>query len=170
MFWRKADTVYLSHDFLTYPDACILRSSAGLATATTTRRTTSIITCEGRPTKGLALANTSHPSLPPHCSDWIDCAENTWNFTVDFMGIWNERDNPAEDAWIKQLRAALDAAGYVNTRLVAKDTNWGVATDMAADPALAAAIDVVGAHYPSQPPAVAYTLNKTLWASEMCVL
>ena len=86
--------------------------------------------------------------------DWIYCAENTWNFTVDFMGadgvaaeigcyqapadlaalvpvsaagIWNERDNPAEDAWIKQLRAALDAAGYVNTRIVAKDTKWNVA-------------------------------------------
>ena len=38
---------------------------------------------------------------------------------------------------------------------------------MAQDPELLAAIDVVGAHYPSEPPAVAYTLNKTLWASEM---
>lgn len=45
-------------------------------------------------------------------------------------GIWNERDNPAEDAWIKQLRAALDAAGYVNTRLVAKDTKWNVAVSL----------------------------------------
>lgn len=99
--------------------------------------------------------------------DWISCAENTWNFTVDFMGIWNERDNGPENAWIKQLRAALDDAGYVNTRIVAKDTNWNVASDMASDPELAAAIDVVGAHYPSQPPPVAYTLNKTLWASEM---
>lgn len=38
---------------------------------------------------------------------------------------------------------------------------------MSQDPELEAAIDVIGAHYPSEPPAVAYTLNKTLWASEM---
>ncbi len=38
---------------------------------------------------------------------------------------------------------------------------------MATNPALYAAVDVVGVHYPGQPPAAAYALNKTLWASEM---
>jgi hypothetical protein len=60
----------------------------------------------------------------------------------------NERDNGPENAWIKQLRAALDDAGYVNTRIVAKDTNWNVASDMASDPELAAAIDVRGSSEP----------------------
>ena len=50
----------------------------------------------------------------------------------------------AENDWIQLLRSSLHAAGYVNTRLVAKDKKRDVSflTDLATDPALAAAIDV----------------------------
>ena len=82
-----------------------------------------------------------------------------------FSGIWNERS--PDSAWTKALRAALDAGGYDTTRIVSGDQGWDVASQMAADPALAEAIDVVGAHYPGQPPPVAYTLNRSLFASEM---
>ena len=71
--------------------------------------------------------------------DWLGCARNTWNFTVDYMGIWNER---APDVnWIKALRTALDAAGYSATRLVAADTDWSIVAAMLKDPALNASID-----------------------------
>ena len=82
------------------------------------------------------------------------------------MGIWNERG--ADTAWTVQLRSAMDAAGYMNTRIVSADTSWDpVTTDISTNPAYAAAVDIIGAHYPGQPPALAYTLNKTLFASEM---
>jgi hypothetical protein len=62
----------------------------------------------------------------------------------------------------------MDAAGYLNTRIVSADTGWEpVVGDMTTDSAYAAAVDVVGAHYPGAPPAAAYKLNKTLFASEM---
>ena len=97
--------------------------------------------------------------------NWVDCANEVWGVPVDFMGIWNERGPDA--GWTKELRAALDAGGYETTRLVYADVGWEVAAQVAADPQLAEAVDVLGAHYPGQPPAQAYTLNKTLWASEM---
>ena len=66
-----------------------------------------------------------------------------------------------------RFRAALDDAGFLATRIVAADGGWDIVSDMATNPALAAAVDVVGVHYPGTPPAEAYALNKTLWASEM---
>ena len=98
--------------------------------------------------------------------NWIDCAVNTWHVPIDYMGIFNERG--AQPDWTIRLRQALDAAGYLNTRIVSADTDWnGPVNDMLANPAYAAAVDIVGAHYPGEPPAAAYSLNKTLWASEM---
>ena len=58
------------------------------------------------------------------------------------IGIWNERDSPLENAYIKQL----DGAGYFNTRIVAKDTTWDVTTDKVQDPELMTAIDDAGVH------------------------
>ena len=76
-----------------------------------------------------------------------------------------------DDNWIKQLRSALDAGGYENTRIVAADVgNWDVVNSMLDDPELASAIDVVGAHYPGNAPQNASWLRglgKSLWASEM---
>jgi hypothetical protein len=80
--------------------------------------------------------------------------------------VWNERG--ANPAWTIELRKALDSAGYLNTRIVSADTDWnGPVTDMTNNAAYDAAVDVIGAHYPGKPPAAAYALNKTLWASEM---
>jgi len=77
----------------------------------------------------------------------------------------NERGYDA--SWIVRLRAALDGAGFLATRIAASDSDWSIVNDMATNPALYAAVDVVGVHYPGTPPAAAYALNKTLWASEM---
>jgi hypothetical protein len=56
----------------------------------------------------------------------------------------------------------------VSTRIVAADLDWSIVDAMVADPEVAAAIDIVGAHYPgSAPPSAGIALNKTFWASEM---
>lgn len=62
----------------------------------------------------------------------------------------------------------MDAAGYLNTQIVSADTGWQpVVGDMSSNSAYAAAVGIIGAHYPGAPPADAYLLNKTLFASEM---
>lgn len=66
----------------------------------------------------------------------------------------------------------LDGEGLSNTRIVAADGGWeGIVGDMLSDPSLAAAIDIVGAHYPNSPPPAdgVAGLNKSFWASEMRV-
>ena len=132
----------------------------------------------------------SQDNIDYHLS-WLDCALNTHGVEIDYMGaflffrvftftpfsspsplhtttagVWNERG--ADPTWTIQLRAAMDAAGYLNTRIVSADSSWGdVVGPMTSNPAYAAAVDIVGAHYPGAPPAAAYALNKTLFASEM---
>ena len=87
---------------------------------------------------------------------------------MNTVGIWNEtRYDPA---WVKLLRRTLDAAGLQRVKIVAADATgdkWGVVTDMAKDPALAAAVDVVGVHYPhAESPLEAKALPQPLWSSE----
>lgn len=97
----------------------------------------------------------SDDGLAFHVS-WLQCAKQAWGVDVDYMGVWNEvAGGPAlQAAWTKQLRAAMDDAGFTATRIVAADTGqWDpIVDELLADPALAAAVDVVGAHYPTQPP------------------
>ncbi len=104
---------------------------------------------------------------------WLDCAKNTHGLTIDYLGGWNERGH--DKAWYENLKAALVSRGYGNVKVVADDTSWAVADDAAADPAFAAAVDVLGSHYvcgyrssqsncPSSGNALA--TGKTLWASE----
>lgn len=75
---------------------------------------------------------------------WLDCAKQH-DLTIKYLGGWNERGHDA--GWFVQLREALDAHGYSAVQLVADDTGWGVADDMAADSAFNDAVSVIGAHY-----------------------
>jgi hypothetical protein len=101
--------------------------------------------------------------------DWLDCAKGH-GLTIDNMGIRNEREY--ESAWVKEYRAALDAAGYEDVRIIASDEaarkgEWPIAVDMANDPELYDAVDLLGNHYstgPSSP--TAKSLDKPLWISE----
>ena len=103
---------------------------------------------------------------------WIRRAGTDHGLTIDYVGGWNERGFDA--AWYRALHAALADAG-LPTRVVGADDGWQVADAMADDPAFAAAVDVIGAHYPcgwlsaqtacpSTPAALAS--GKQLWASE----
>lgn len=65
------------------------------------------------------------------------------------------------------LRVGLDAAGLHATRVVGADTNWGFADDVLRNPALAASIDAIAAHYPGgHSSASAEATGLPLWASE----
>ena len=106
---------------------------------------------------------------------FIKGAQTTYGFTFDFTGTHNEAAlNATRTAWIKQLRATLDANGLQNVKLVAADEwggAWNIVTNtnygLLVDPALSDAIARVGAHYPKMSsPAAAQTCGLPLWDSE----
>ena len=96
--------------------------------------------------------------------DWLRCAREN-GLTVSYLGGWNEhfQGTPVQRAWFVNLRAALDAAGFTRTRIVAADESpqldrhgrweyspllvWQtVAADMVADPSFGRAVSVLGVH------------------------
>jgi Glycosyl hydrolase family 59 len=97
--------------------------------------------------------------------DWLRCAREN-GLTVSYIGGWNEhyRGTPAQRAWFVNLRAALDAAGFTSTQIVAADgtpqvagrlgrmgyspllASRTVADDMITDPSFGRAVGVLGVH------------------------
>ncbi|MER6209990.1 ricin-type beta-trefoil lectin domain protein [Streptomyces sp. NPDC001642] len=76
---------------------------------------------------------------------WLGCAKQH-GLPISYLGGWNERGHDA--AWYVRLRSALDSAGYGSVQIVADDSGWSVADDMAADASFNNAVSVIGAHYP----------------------
>ncbi len=74
---------------------------------------------------------------------WLDCAHSE-GLAIDYLGGWNERGYNA--AWFEDLHAAL-ASRNSATQIVADDSGWKVADAMAADPAFAKSVDIIGVHY-----------------------
>ena len=78
--------------------------------------------------------------------DYVKGAKLHHNLTLDYVGVFNERESTPE--YIIELRAALDAAGFETTKLVASDLgNFGIYNHMAANKTLEAAVDVIGTHH-----------------------
>ncbi|MFJ4675783.1 ricin-type beta-trefoil lectin domain protein [Kitasatospora sp. NPDC088783] len=75
---------------------------------------------------------------------WLGCAKQH-GLTISYLGGWNERGHDAN--WFVQLRSALNNAGYSGVKLVADDSGWGVADDMATNAAFNNAVSIIGAHY-----------------------
>jgi hypothetical protein len=130
--------------------------------------------------------------------DWLRCARHN-GLTVSYIGGWNEhfQGTPVQRAWFVNLRAALDAAGFTRTQIVAADETpeverhgrWGyspllvwqtLAADMVADPSFGRAVSVLGVHDTCGLPTTGYrcimaagarTLaartGKSLWESEL---
>lgn len=105
---------------------------------------------------------------------WLRCAADK-GLSIDIIGSWNEMDEEFADAgpdYLKTLRAALDAAGFQSTTIIAGDVHsWAPSKQMLHDPGLARVVGIVGKHYPgtkSDPDAqrVFQTLGKPLWSSE----
>ncbi|XP_071090482.1 galactocerebrosidase-like isoform X1 [Haliotis cracherodii] len=96
---------------------------------------------------------------------WVQGAKKYYNLTLDFIGVWNERNY--DITYIKTLRKVLDDNGLSNVRMVAADGGWGIAKDMLKDSELARAIDYIGTHYPGTLTTTAsMQTGKQLWSSE----
>lgn len=101
--------------------------------------------------------------------EWLDCASG-YGLHIDNMGVRNERHYEID--WILDFRAALDANGYEDVRIVASDEaavkgEWPIAVDMTENPELFDAVGVLGNHYSQGPSsATAQALGKPLWISE----
>jgi hypothetical protein len=116
------------------------------------------------------------PELIEYLLAWLDCAGEN-GLAIDYLGGRNETF--WDLAWIVALKAAMTAHG-TQAKLVMADTHqttgWLFAMLLAGDATTAAAVDVVGVHYPcfydsndatvcDAPPEV-LGLDKPLWASE----
>ncbi|KAH9500901.1 hypothetical protein Btru_069154 [Bulinus truncatus] len=96
---------------------------------------------------------------------WISAAKRVYNLTIDFIGVWNERDYNID--YVKTLRNLLNSRGFQNVLIIASDNNWDIAKDIVKDSEFSNAIHALGAHYPgtwSSPDA--YNTGKLLWSSE----
>ncbi|XP_059177074.1 galactocerebrosidase-like isoform X2 [Physella acuta] len=96
---------------------------------------------------------------------WITGAKTQHNLTIDYVGIWNERNYNID--YIKTLRAMLDSRGLENVSIVASDGGWDIANDIETDAVLASAVDAIGCHYPgTYTTQESINTGKQLWASE----
>jgi hypothetical protein len=105
---------------------------------------------------------------------WLNCAKSD-GLTINYLGGWNERGYNI--SWYEQLRSTLNADGYSAVQIVAADSDWSVASDIASNSAFASAVSVIGTHYPCEggdggnadncpANATAEGTGKPLWASE----
>jgi hypothetical protein len=104
---------------------------------------------------------------------WLGCAK-THGLTINYLGGWNERSYNI--SWYEQLRSTLNADGYSSVTIVADDNfSWDDASDIDSTPAFAAAVGILGDHYPCgfvtamtscSATAAATSSGKPLWASE----
>jgi galactosylceramidase len=96
--------------------------------------------------------------------NWLLGAKKHYNLDIDYVGIWNER--PWDKTYTLALKAAITGAG-LKTKIVGHDASWNVCGDLKRDPEWAAAVDVIGAHYPGSYIAEnCVSLNKVQWSSE----
>jgi len=97
---------------------------------------------------------------------WVIGAQKYYNISVDYIGIWNERNYDV--TFVKVLSSVLaENAVTAGVQIVAADGSWGVSDDILRDQAFASAVDIVGCHYPGTDttPAAVKT-GKPLWSSE----
>ena len=128
-----------------------------------------------KPGSGNALSEANAAKTVKYIANWVSCAHSHWNLTIDFLGPWNEKDAQFAESgmsYLKALRSELDSRDFRGTRLVAGDVHSWIdpLCDVLVnktDPALDAAVAVIGKHYPSTVSGEAAKLTgKPLWASE----
>ena len=85
---------------------------------------------------------------------WVACMARETGFHVDYLGLWNEKPQPASTDYVVALRSSLDAAGAASTRIIVMDGGYD-ADEVAAAQANATyrtAIHGAGLHYPCRSP------------------
>lgn len=115
------------------------------------------------------------PKMAEYVADFIQTAKRDYSLEIAYTGSWNEKvfDIP----YIKELHRRLEA-DHLATGIVCCDEypgegagQWSIADAMLKDPELAAAIQVIGAHYPMVDGKITTTeaarkTGKPLWSSE----
>lgn len=108
---------------------------------------------------------------------WLQCARQYYQQEINRLGIWNERPFGGVD-YIKQLRAALDAANFPNTELILIDGHLPDPSNvfwqgLSNDPVFNKSVAAIGVHYPCSasnqavsPETIRNVYGKPLWASE----
>ncbi len=113
--------------------------------------------------------------MAEYVADFIKTAKRDYSIDIAYSGVWNEKvfDLP----YVKELHRQLRAAG-VDTKIVCCDEypgegagQWAIADEILKDPELAAAIQVIGVHYPLVDGKITTTdaarkTGKPLWSSE----
>ena len=110
-----------------------------------------------------------------YVADFIRTAKRDYSLDIAYVGIWNE--TAYDVTYIKELRSRFKAE-RLPTRIVCCDGTpgrengqWEIAGEILKDPDLAAAIDVIGVHYPFWDNGITTTdaarkTGKPLWSSE----
>ena len=83
-----------------------------------------------------------------YVSGWVRGMRDVYNVSVDWVGLWNEREYTS--SYVLTLRATLDASGFGETRIVGSDRFWEpFATDFLNSSALRSAAAALSQHYPN---------------------
>ena len=116
---------------------------------------------------GWVTSDPSHPltnATADYTVRWLLAARRLHNLTIDYIGIWNERDFSRD--YILALRDRLTAS-QLSTVIVAADGWYGICDSMTGDTELQSAIAYIGLHYPSESTTAACAaLPQPTWASE----
>lgn len=111
---------------------------------------------------------------------WLECARSNHSSigNIDYLGVWNEKPWGTVQ-WIKDLRAAMDSAGFQRTQLILGDNlriDYKLLDDFSADAQFASAVGGIGLHYPCFPQGngnlymahaeVQQRWNKKFWSTE----
>ena len=112
------------------------------------------------------------PDMITYTINWLTCAQQRGGAPVTYLGLHNEASQPSAD-YLVTLRAALNAAGFASTKIVAMDNgnyNTDVVAEAEANVTYREAIAVAGLHDPCEffygPLPSARSLGWSLWSSE----
>ena len=105
-------------------------------------------------------------------TDWVTCMRDQFQLPITYLGVWNEMTWCGTD-YVLELRAALDAAGHIETKIVLPDggtTNKDLDGRTFLEQArtsvqLRAAAPIMGFHYPCGYPELSVP-DVATWASE----
>ena len=115
------------------------------------------------------------PAMADYLADFIKTAKRDYGLDIAYAGLWNE--NVYNLSYLKELDRRLKA-DHLATRIICCDEYpgegagpWAIADEMLKDPAVNAAVAVIGVHYPLVDGKVISTdsarrTGKPLWSSE----
>lgn len=101
--------------------------------------------------------------------NYLQGAEDAYGLRFDYLGVDQNEGAFDRDYVVNTLRPGLNADGFADVKLVARDAvsnPWDIAATMKTDTALKNAIDALGGHYIFSSTADALATGKPLWHSE----